>query len=354
MTVNATVSTFGNTTAQTFLGKVPIWIRYPSDVIAAGYTTIRLEYQKKRGDDWVERTKETTRITIQEGVYNYAFVDESALQDYRYRPVLIHTGAEPELVQPECPVIDSSFELVYSVQELKDDFLFGLDDALSDDSGVPLPDRVYIKYILAAIAKVELKCAIRVLPRKFVEHHDYVEEDMQTFGSLYTDEFPIIEVDEIALTLAGSEPQAFDSEWHQIEKEMGQIHLMPTSVASFVQRRVPPGAYGGRSNKFVPRAMRITYHAGFGGTGLPLPANIKDAIGKLASLGPLNIGGDLLGGAGIASQSISLDGLSTNFNTTSSATNAGFGARIIQYTKELKEDYKEIRDHYKGIRMRVL
>lgn len=66
------------------------------------------------------------------------------------------------------------------------------------------------------------------------------------------------------------------------------------------------------------------------------PANLIQAIGLKAALTPLDVAGDLIAGAGVASKSISMDGLSMNINTTSSATNAGYGARVQQYERELK------------------
>ena len=63
--------------------------------------------------------------------------------------------------------------------------------------------------------------------------------------------------------------------------------------------------------------------------------------------------GDLLGGAGIASQSISLDGLSQSFNTTSSSTSAGYGARLIQYEKEIKAGLPKLRSYFHPIALHV-
>jgi len=68
----------------------------------------------------------------------------------------------------------------------------------------------------------------------------------------------------------------------------------------------------------------------------PTPPSILDAIGLLASILPLDTAGDLIAGAGIASKSISLDGISQTINTTSSATNSGYGARGLSYQKRLK------------------
>ncbi len=74
----------------------------------------------------------------------------------------------------------------------------------------------------------------------------------------------------------------------------------------------------------------------------------------MASLYVLNPAGDLIAGAGIASKSIGIDALHQSINTTSSATNAGYGARIIQYQKDLKPLLKEIRSEYHGVQMAVM
>ncbi len=85
-----------------------------------------------------------------------------------------------------------------------------------------------------------------------------------------------------------------------------------------------------------------------------LPEDILSALGMMASLYVLNPAGDLIAGAGIASKSIGIDALHQSINTTSSATNAGYGARIIQYQKDLKPLLKEIRSEYHGVQMAVM
>lgn len=350
--VNSLSQNLGTSTQDTYNGKVFLWVPEPELLVAAGYDTLKLERRKSPSDEWTERTNENTRITIQEGVYNYFYIDEAAKASYQYRPVLVH-ATDPDVPQNVCDAIDTSYEMVVTVQELKERYLYGLDDALSNDAGVPIPDRVYVHYIQAAIAWFEQATQLRILPKKFVEFHDYFKEDVERFFAFWTNEYPILQVDEIALTIDPANPMPYPNEWHRIEAQVGQIHMMPQGNTPLlgVQAR---NYYGSVSNKFIPQAFRITYHAGFGAEGNPIPANFIDIIGKEASRGPLNLGGDLLGGAGIASQSISLDGLSTSFNTTSSATSAGFGARLIQYEKEQKAVMPDIIKTWKNIRMRVV
>jgi len=73
-------------------------------------------------------------------------------------------------------------------------------------------------------------------------------------------------------------------------------------------------------------------------------------IGKLAAIGIFNVAGDIaLGQSALASYSLSIDGLSQSISTTNSATNAAFGARIINYQKEIKDSLSKLKTYYRGI-----
>mgnify|MGYP000160127553 FL=1 len=85
-----------------------------------------------------------------------------------------------------------------------------------------------------------------------------------------------------------------------------------------------------------------------------MPMDLINLTGKLATFGPLGIAGDLILGAGIAAQSIGVDGLSQSISSTSSATNAGYGARILQYQKEIADSVKKLKLVYDEIRMVVV
>ena len=78
-----------------------------------------------------------------------------------------------------------------------------------------------------------------------------------------------------------------------------------------------------------------------------VPAALVKAILLVAAMLPLDIAGDLIAGAGIAKQSISVDGLSQQIETTSSATNAGYGARIVSFQKQLKTLMESLKSQFK-------
>lgn len=80
-------------------------------------------------------------------------------------------------------------------------------------------------------------------------------------------------------------------------------------------------------------------------------SELVQAVLLTAAMMPLDIAGDLIAGAGIASISTSMDGLSQNINTTSSATNSGYGARVIQFRNELKALMSALRAKFKKMNM---
>ena len=78
------------------------------------------------------------------------------------------------------------------------------------------------------------------------------------------------------------------------------------------------------------------------------------AIGKTAAINIFHIAGDLILGAGIASFSLGVDGLSQSISSTSSATNAGYGARILGYQDDIKKMMPILQAKYGGFTVTTL
>ena len=92
----------------------------------------------------------------------------------------------------------------------------------------------------------------------------------------------------------------------------------------------------------IPDYWDLQYITGFDLDNMPM--DLINLVGKLATFGPL----------GIAAQSLGVDGLSQSISSTSSATNAGYGARILQYSKEIKETVQKIKLVYDEVKLGVL
>lgn len=254
--------------------------------------------------------------------------------------------------------------LVFSVDELKEQYLFGV--SLVDGDGNPYPPRMFRTYIAAAVAWLEKELDIPVTPRDIVnELHDHHGRDYARWGFFKLREWPM-------LIPTGTDPNKpfgddnpspikivfqYPSQPSEVEindnwivlpegGETGHLQLVP-GQGGIADILLSPGSllpfWRGGMNR-VPGIWRFTYRAGF--CAANLPADIKDAIGMKAAIQVFNIAGDLIAGAGIANTSISVPGLSQSVGTTSSATNSGYGARIGQYEKQLKALLPNLKRYY--------
>lgn len=238
--------------------------------------------------------------------------------------------------------------------ELRTDYLFGL--GLTDDEDEPYPDSLYDRYIRAAVASLEGKLDILLAPRDFTgddaERHDWDREDAAQWSLLHLYHLPVIEVLRVRYMFPGGPEEGFEfpKSWIAIEKHSGRLTLRPGQgsitqwLLSFNGGNLALMNYGGAS--WFPELIRVDYRAGYRRDDIP--ADALHAIGMMASIPVLAIAGDLIAGAGVASKSLSIDGLSQSIATTSSATNSGYGARIIEYRNELKTLVPDLRSRLRG------
>ena len=245
--------------------------------------------------------------------------------------------------------------LIMTVKQLKSVYLFGVN--LQDDDGNEMPDELFKFYIRSAQDWLEKELGgVLLCEKEITESHDYHIADYQSYGFVKLFRSPVQEVTAFGFQFPLSQNVTnFDPSWYRVEQSgNGQINLVPTqgtfsSILLSQGGNFLPLFYTGL--QYVPHLFRVTYKAGF--KKGQVPPMLLDIIGMKAAMGPLNIAGDLIAGAGIASKSISLDGLSQSISTTASATNAGYGSRIIQYTKQIENLLESARERYQGINMVV-
>ena len=291
----------------------------------------------------------------------YEFDDTTATTDtvYYYRArYTLSTGSDVSAFSDAIPS-DSQDEnaLLVSVDELRENYLFGLD--LSDDDGNPFPDRMLEWYIRAGVDWLTKELDIPLVAKTIEdETHDHYAVDYARWGYFQLQNYPVLAVDEVYFQYPSMTSKSIiNLDWVVLcEKGAhGVIQIVP-GQGNIAEVLMIPGAlfpmWSGATGR-VPGIWHFKYRAGYEpGTA---PPDIKHVIAMWAATGVLNIAGDLIVGAGIASKSVTLPGLSQNINTTSSATNAGFGARIIEYQKEIKQSIPNLRRYYgKGTRMMVV
>lgn len=252
-------------------------------------------------------------------------------------------------------------ELIYSAAEILNIYLYGI--KINATNGTRFSEDAFTFYIREAQKTVENWFSIKFIKQLITEGTSFYKDS-------YLEQFPIINTKYIVLQplalvglLKKIEQVRYPREWLSYAKDPDQVGGRRISI-------VPTGSGGTSANQDViltgiltqigiqrfeniPDYWNYQYITGFDFEYMPW--DLLGVVGKLATFGPLNIAGDLiLGSAGIASQSLSIDGLSQSISTTASATNAGYGARLINYQKEIEETVKRVGATYKGYQFVVL
>jgi hypothetical protein len=247
-----------------------------------------------------------------------------------------------------------------TVDDLKAHYLFGL--VIDDDQGNELSDESYQQYIDNAVSLLEHSLDIYITPEDIVEDKDYRLNDYADWGYMYLNNYPVASLDKIEMIYfrdVNGEPetlQVIPNNWVRLQDHDGIVRLIPNARFPANLQIDNSGNYFPevlRSN-LVPHLWRITYTAGF--EDGKIPEIINHTIGLLAAIQALIVGGNLVLGAGIASQSISLDGLSQSISTTASAENSTYSATIKEYQNLLFGKNAQdrsglmavLRDYYKG------
>lgn len=336
-----------------FVDKVALTIKADAiTTVLERYDTIEIESAPTQAGPWAA----VDEIEMQAGRVFYEFITDGPNTDW-YRVRYANSLNADRSQYSDATIADSPDEtLAISVDEMKELYMFGVD--LTDDAGNPFPDRMFEHYIKSAVAWMEKELDIPITPIEIVDElHDHYSMDYGRWGWFDLHKYPIICIREVAFQYPSQDERVtIDQEWVVLQEEgqSGQIQIVP-GQGNIADVLLIPGQlmplWSGATGR-VPGVWRFTYRAGFE-VG-EIPADIKDAIGMKAAIQVFNIAGDLIAGAGIATTSISVPGLSQSVGTTSSATNSGYGARIGQYEKQLKEMLANLRRFYgKGTRMVV-
>lgn len=323
-------------------------------IVEMGYDRLTVERSTDGNLTYTEISTPPERPLLDPDETVMVFFDRSGHESYFYRFRYINTKTN-ELSDPSIGVLGEGLIIrqFLTVEQLKARYFFGLD--LTDAKGEPLSDATFAHYILQAIRWMEHQLDTPIFPQTFNERHDYYRLDYEAFQFLQLDNYPVLSVEELRVQYpSGQNVIVFPEEWLRLNGESGQLQVVPTAgtLSEFLVGQggtFLPAIYHGMH--YLPQLFDVSYTAGF--EEGKVPANIVDLIGMFASLGPFHIFGDLIAGAGIANVSLSMDGLSQTIGTTSSATNSGYGARVINYLKQIKEQIPLLRRYYKGVRMVV-
>lgn len=240
--------------------------------------------------------------------------------------------------------------LIMSPFELLEQYFYGIE--IKNADGTEMADLTIKNSILAAQQEMENFLNIKFTRQIIEEDLDFYRDDFENWGFLRTT-YLVNEVYGVSGYIGTIRQLEYPPEWLSIKrsnKELYSRHIYIVPNHNTVQTSAI--VYGGitphlgfMGNSMIPNYWKITYCTGF----KKLPGDLWNFTGKLAAMNLFHVMGDLILGAGIANQSISIDGLSQSIGTTSSATNAGYGSRIIGYIEDLKNSLPRIINTYKGI-----
>lgn len=236
--------------------------------------------------------------------------------------------------------------------------IFGI--PLYDSDGNPFPEDLKQSYLDSAIDWAEMMLNICIKPRWIEERHDYLLSDYQNWGFLKTWKKPILEVETLEMFYGNRSMFQIPQDWLRVSGISGQVQIFPSSGSSGGMIITASGGLvtpllSGNIG-YAPQMWKIKYRAGLeepGEDGIitqnmihPL---LKEVIYKKMAANIMGVWGDLVIGAGIANQSISIDGLSQSIGTTQSAMFGGASARINQLNEDIDKALPVLQSYYNGL-----
>jgi hypothetical protein len=247
---------------------------------------------------------------------------------------------------------------IFSIQELKDRFLYGI-KIQSDNKDIP--DSVFQYYIDFAKEQVEKLLLVKLNLQIYTEDKNFHASDWKMWSQIRTT-YPVICGLEMNGFVGTVRQVTYPKTWISVKKTSEDLysrllHIVPNGAAGYTQTAaVYGGLYpntghiGGGNN--TPNFWQIKYITGF----KKIPRDIETAIGMLAAINILAVGNETvasaLGALGTSSKSISIDGLSQSVSMYVNGQSGIFGARIKQYNEALSGEkglLQRLQDYYGAI-----
>lgn len=251
--------------------------------------------------------------------------------------------------------------LVMSPSELLNLYLSGI--PLCYPNGGKVSNVTVKQKIQAAQKQLENFLSIKLNKQEVFESQDFQRQEWERWGYIKT-VFPIMEPKNLDGFVNDIQQVDYPKEWLSIKRgsdktKFRNLHLIPNTGGtgatitnhSFAFSGITPhlGYFG---TDFIPNYWRITYCTGW--EAGEIPEDLLDAVGKMAAMQLLAITGDLIFGAGIGNQSVSIDGISQTYSTTKGGGKGAFAGRIEQYKNELANALSQLKAEYLGITFRVM
>lgn len=233
--------------------------------------------------------------------------------------------------------------------------LFGI-KVVDPETGKSLPDRYYQMAINSAVAWVEKRFDVKILPRFVTEEKDFYQNEASDYLYQSLIQRPVLQVEDFKINMYGSGFINFPSKWWKVNTLTASLQVTPGFGLN--AGYLYGGNFGGQglsdlarlgyalnysslslggNESYAPQYFHINYVAGM----LPparagveqdweMPEDLKFVILKKAAQDVLQIFGWLVMNPGVAAQSITMDGITQSKTSTASAMYGGASADILQ------------------------
>lgn len=241
-------------------------------------------------------------------------------------------------------------------------YMYGI-EITNPTTGEPMGDDFYTHTIETALAQAEQTLDIAIFPRYETEHHDYRSVEFNSHMFTHTYRRPIIQVERFNLELNGKPFRSFPSQWLKTYHLFGHVQIAPAPFANnggqvYNSDTLFP-AYGfpflpsGNTYQHTtaPQMLHVEYIAGllprqnaYSHKPWEMPATLEKYIIKIALKEIFQLWGRLVVSPGLASQSLTMDGITESVTTTQSAMYSAMSAEL----KHIDEDIAELEDGLKS------
>lgn len=247
---------------------------------------------------------------------------------------------------------------------------FGI-DVTDPRTGEHLPDPVYREKLESAVASVEKKLNIVILPRVISEHHDYFRNEFDSHMFMHTFQKPILQVEKIRMEYGDYNVFNYPTKWWKVYNLQGQIEMLPTLMLTggadgltLAQAYTGYPAVAGVPHTVSGQTAPQLFHLEYVGGMLPptrrgvtrpyeMHPDLWQVIIKTALIQIFELWGRLIIGPGIANMSVSVDGVSQSIDTTQSAMYGGASAEIVQLNSDIEQLMSGLKSYY-GINLGLI
>jgi hypothetical protein len=261
--------------------------------------------------------------------------------------------------------------VVVTPDDIRYTYLWGIDLVASDVQKTVFTDEQITYFVESSLSDFERLLNIDIRKRiyktnpsgslkkahRWVQGVDYTDEEepypfepglWEDFGFLALRHKPIISVERAIMQSVTAMPflDLLNQNWLRMQKKEGHLYFYPTTGYPYGPFSVSASLYL-RMGVPYPQGFELDYTTGYP-TCDAVDRGLREIIAKWAACKVLSAVGDGMY-VGVSSSSISLDSLSESASLTQSASSTLFGARVKQYSEEIKDWLKQNKAKYAGL-----